>query len=275
MDLPITWKIIATADPNEFGFQTFHDPDKFVAWSTAAGNDGRPIDGVTLYKDWKFREPKRADVASGGIWGNYVFYKSSVTGDGVLVLTWLKYKSEDDKKIAFHSWREFGNHYWHGVLRRVSFFEDKAFPLSTQGSDGGIVVAARLYDRIEYDPPISEGTLFQHDLFLSPTKFNIGPLQVPIPTAVQWDYHGSRGSFPECLHPKLIFPPIRSAYASYTTGGGTVSVGGAVNGQVFPATNFEDRQPYFLKDSQQETEAGWLRHRIRVNPPAPPDTIRR
>ncbi len=276
MKIDKPWKLMATPDPGGFSFQTTHDPDKKLAWFTEVGDNGIPIPSVTLYKNWILREPKRADETYGGIWGNFILLDSTVGQEGEVVFTWAENKTQEEQNTPFRTWTEMGNHYWHPILHSVKFYPDTHFPVSTNGPDGGIIVAARLYDRISYTPAVSEGTLFQHDLFFSGTKFVIGQSAVPTPTAVSWSYHDSQGSFPECLHPKLVFPPIRSAFASFTTGGGTVAANGASNGQVFPSTSpFEEWQPYVLSDKQDQIDSGWLRHRITVFPPQAPDIITR
>lgn len=271
MDIPSPWRLTDTPDPDEYGFVTLHDPDS-IAWFTTSGNDGRPLKEVTLYKNWKLKEPRRA---TDDLWGNYVFTSKSVGEGGVIIYHWGKNKTEAEKNTPYETFTKVGNHYWHPILKQVRFFADRNFPLSTNGPDGGIILAARLYDRIVHIPSMSEGTLFQHDLFFSATKFQIGQYPTPSPASVSWNYHGSTGSFPECLHPKLVFPPVRTAFAAYSTGGGAVAAFGSANGQVFPATNFEDWQPYVIRDDQEEVEGGWKRVRITVFPPDIPEFILR
>ncbi len=276
MTIPHPFLVIPTTNQNERAIQTFHDLDNSrLLLSTDSGDKGWPIQEVTLYKNWFLRDAGRVNQNDDSkLWGNYVYWKQVDAPPGQVSFIWSKYKSEKEKNSEpFQKWFEQGNHYWHGILQGVNFFPDKDFPLSTNGPDGGIVVAARLYDRIVYIPPVSEGSLFEHRLYLSPSKFKIVQHQVPVPTAVSWDYHDSRGSFPECLHKKLVFPGMQSAFASFTTGGGEVSAFGSSPTQIFPETNFDEWAVYCLSDQQEQTNTGWLRHQIWVYPPDQPETI--
>lgn len=266
MNLERAFEIVDTPNPDEEAFVTYHDQETLITTKTR-GDNGWPLKDVTLYKNWFLREGGRVNEKDDSdLYGNYIFIGKKAKG-GVVAFSWGKNKSEEDKRKPFETWTTQGNHYWHGVLFRVDFFQDKNFPISTNGQDGGIILAGRMYDRIVYLPPVSEGTTFTHKLFFSATKFRIPKHRVPIPHSVQWNYHDSRGSFPECLHPKLVFPPMQSAFASYSTGGGAVSAFGAANGQSFPETNFTERLPYILSDKQEQVELGWIRHQIKVSPP--------
>jgi hypothetical protein len=271
MDLGTTWSMTDTPDPNEYGFTTLHDPDAVAGWKDEPGDKGRPIAEKTLYKNWFLAESARLPL-----WGDYVFVGKSFRDDGAVVFRWFRNKTEAEKNTPYETFTEHGNHYWHPILHKVSFFADTKFPLATNGPDGGIILAARLYERIVMTPSMSEGTLFQHDLFFSGTKYVIGQYPVPSPSAVSWDYHGAKGGIQECLHGKLVFPPIKSAFASYSTGGGAAAAFGSSNGQEFPSTApYEDWQPYVLSDKQQQVAGGWERHRITVFPPTPPDEVLR
>ncbi len=276
MNIPSPFVVIPTPNNDERAFVTYHDAEQSkLSWTTDSGDNGWPLHEETLYKNWHLRIPNRVSPDDSKLWGNYVFWKQIQGQGGAIGFVWCKFKSEEEKNTdPYQIWFEQGNHYWHGILHKVSFFKDTGFPVSTNGSNGGVIVAARLYDRIIYTPPVSEGTLFEHRLYLSPSKFKIVQGQVPIPTAVQWSYHDSQGSFPECLHGPLNFPPLRSAYASYTTGGGTENAFGAANGQFFPETNFQDWSSYTLSDKQEEGQTGWERHQIIVHPPDQPEVAR-
>lgn len=244
----------------------------WVPMDKVRDDSSKPVEGTTTYRAFKWH----TDPGGTESFYDYIFsFPEEQTRDGMVGFNFAKSKTEAEKNTAVKTWKTFGNHYWPPVLKSVKFFQDRSFPVSTNGTDGGVVLAARLYARIEYIPPASEGTLFLHEVFTSPTPFSIGPSPVPMPTAVSWDYHSSSGSFPECLHGKLVFPAMRTAYASYSSGGGAASANGAAGGQVFPATNFETWQPYTSMEAQEQAHGAWVRTRVTVFPPAEPETITR
>lgn len=258
-----TFLLIKTQDPSEEAFVTYHDQEVLAKLGpNAKGNNGWPIPETTIYQNWFLKEGGRAQAG----YGNYIMFSMDAAG-GIVSFVWLKNKTEEEKKAPIKRWTDQGDHYWHGILHKVTFFFDYKFPMSTNGPNGEVVLAPRMYERIVYSPPVSEGSMFEHRLYQSPVPFKIAPAPVPMPDAVSWSYHGSQGSFPECLHPKLVFPAVQSAFAAYSTGGGEVSVSGSANGQLFPETNFTERAPYTLSNKQKETETGWVRHEIIVSPP--------
>lgn len=262
----MSYELLPTPNPSEFAVRVW------VSTSQAVSKLAALVEGVTTLVSLELG----VVPTSEGI-GSYVYLRAVGPDDqGRLGLVFGKNKTEAEKNTPYDSWTESGNHYWHPVLLSVRFYPDTNFPLSTNGPDGGIILASRLYDRVEYVPAQTEGTLFQHDFFLSSTKFVIGQNEVPVPRAVQWSYHGSEGSFPECIGPKLNFPAMRTAYAAYSTGGGAVSASGSAPGQSFPACNFEQRRPYVLRESQQQLDSGlWQMERVTVFPPPDSDVIRK
>jgi hypothetical protein len=257
---------LPTPNPNEFAVRVWASPQKVLQ------KMGGLVAGTTTLKaaDLCVVPSSEEDL------GSYLYLKPlGKREDGALGFVFTKPKTAEELKRPFKTWREQGNHYWHGILHSVKFFLDRSFPLSTNGTDGGIVLAPRMYERIKYTPPVSEGSIFEHRLYFGPTKFHIGPSPVPVPTAVSWSYHGSNGSFPECLHPLLKFPAVQSAFAAYSTGGGAVAAEGVAGGQVFHETNFTEWAPYTVKDGQDEVETGWLRHEVIVQPPEQPEVDQR
>jgi hypothetical protein len=254
------------------------DPDESAVIVYVQTKDLRqqhlPVAGVTTLR---VSELTRDGIAISN-YGEYLFYRKRKPAVGWLGFIFTKPKTDAERwtPIASRTKTEQRNHPWYPVVYRVGFYPDEDFAVSTNGTDGGIVLAARLYPRLAYKPGVGEGSEFRHEFYFSPTPFVNVQQPVPIPRAVQWKYHDSEGSFPECLGPRLVFPAIQSAFAAYSTGGGAVAAEGSAPGQIFPATNFEDWEEYMLTFTQEEVETGWEGHAVFVSPPIDqPDVITR
>lgn len=205
-------------------------------------------------------------------WGSYLY-----TGpQGPYGMLFAKAKTVEEANTPFRSTSRFGNHRWPPILLYLGFEVDyvsqRSFPVSN-GTDIGTGFAPTYYDKVVYIPDVAEGTRFLKEEFFGPREFVIPQTPVPIPTAVQYILPGGGGqSFPECLHPTIRIPDFISSLTQ-TVAGATTAVGGAVEGQLFPATNFETWAPYILSDEQEQRDGGWYRVRIRIFPPAQPEPI--
>jgi hypothetical protein len=205
--------------------------------------------------------------------GEYLFTKQGPNSSrGNPTLFFAPPIPEDEIDVPYETEYKFGNHYWPPVLKSISFIPDRSFPNSTRGPDNSIINATRYYTREVYIPSVSEGTLFTIDKFIYPYEPEIPQHDTPTPTRVSWDMLGNTGSFEECLHPDIIIPATRTAFAKYTAGE-SASAGGSLNGQRFPATNFTEWQDYVVSDTFSFENGAYIRVRITVTPPAEPEII--
>lgn len=263
----IPFQILDTPNPDEQAF--YHELDQEVLSSLRA--DEWPTGEVTLYQDWKFAIPERKAQ-----WGDYLYVSKKGTGNATMRFYWCKNKTAAEKNVPFRSYSEVKNHRWPPILLALAIQQDYTFPNVTNvvsGTDSGIVTAPRNYPKRVYIPEVNEGTRFFTEEFFAATKFDIPRHVVPTPTAVFVDVLDVSLSFPECLHPKIVVPNTRTGDVTLVAGV-AADAGGALNGQIFPATNFETWAPYILTDQQQELPTGgWHRIRVRVYPPDLPDAI--
>lgn len=269
-DLP-KWELIKTPNPSEFGIAVTVPMNKVV--SSPANF---PVEGSLLSQNIWAADRVLTDPA---LYGNYIYtdYQQSVSSEKERSFTFFyaKNKTEEEKNTPYREFPEHGNHYWPPMLLMLRFIPDRNFPITTQGANGQTIIGFRHYVREVFIPGANEGTLFVTREFFAATKFDIGQAPVPEPTAVSYDYLGARGNFPECLHGKIRIPSMRTAFASYTTGGSTTGASGVLSGQLFPETNFTEWAPYILSDKQTFTGVGWHRIQIEVFPPPIPETITR
>jgi len=257
-------KTVPTPNPAERSLVVTVTEDSF-----ASSGGVIPVQG-TLYGDpvWKTFLPK--DYFKN--FQNFV-YTGQVDAYG---LAFAMQKTEAEANTPFRTTVWKGNHRWPPILLFVGFEVDyvsqRSFPV-TDGTTVGTGFGPTYYDKTVYIPDVAEGTRFVKDEFFGPTQFDIPQTPVPVPTAVQYVLPGGAGqSFPECLHPTITIPDFITSLTQ-TIGGSSADVGGSIEGQRFPATNFETWAPYVLSDTQEQQGGGWYRVRIRVFPPAQPSPI--
>jgi hypothetical protein len=253
------------AAPEPFVIRPTPNPDEFSFITTvrALFNVPLPKKGVTIYHAWGASIPERAAED----WGGYVYGDSVESPVGWLSFLWVKKKTELEKSTPFRTYERFGNHRWPPVLRGLKFFQDTNFPNAINGPGGRIIFAPRYYVREIFIPEQNEGTRFVTEEFLSDSKYDIPQYPIPEATSVSYDILGVSGRFPECLHQRIVIPSTRTATAAYSVGEGNTGAAGALAGQIFPATNFEERAPYYVSDQQQFRDGQWYRERTQVFPP--------
>jgi hypothetical protein len=262
------WYLIDTPQPNLFGIG-------IVIPMQEAGKspDAWPLEGSSLEE---FSLNPTPAIATQDKYGLYQYVgKQCVKSDVVFIFG--PYKTEEQKNTPFREVTEKRNHPWPPILYALVFIADYTFLRTGKGYDPATneiseVVAPNHYVREIFVPGVNEGTKMVKREFFSATKFDIPQTPVPVPTSVSYDINGVQGRFPECLHPKIEIVSTRSGVAQVVAG--VVSeVGGALEGQIFPATNFDEWAPYIKSDTQELTEAGWYRVQIIAIPPDPPDVI--
>ncbi len=182
-------------------------------------------------------------------------------------------KTLDEANTPFRTYREFKNHYWPKILLALGIVQDYTFPQVTNnisGNNAGIVTAPTNYGKYALIDDVEEGSIFVTEEFFGPLPYNIPRYPVPVTTPVHVEVLGVQYDFPKVLHPKIVVPNTRTGDAQLVSGSAS-GVGGALNGQIFPATNFETWAPYVLTDQQEYRDNGWYRIRVRVYPPDIPE----
>jgi hypothetical protein len=265
-DSPPAFRLLPTPDPDTFTFVTTHEQKTIREW---------PRTYSTVFKNWKHNVSswKEAISSTGKPYGEFIYTDSGEAPAGYVSFVWAPQKTEEEKNVPFRTTKRFGNHHWPPILQQVKILEDHSFPQSTNGYNGGVILAPRYFDRVVYIPSVDEGSMFLEEEFLSPTPFEIGQYPVPVPSSVSYSYLGISGNFPECLHPRLVFPSKRMATAAYSTGDGATGAAGALSGQIFPETNFTEWAPFIVSHTQQSTNGVYYAKRVTVFPPGQPETI--
>lgn len=172
--------------------------------------------------------------------------------------------------------KDFGNHPWPAILKALNIQEDPFLVVAAptiSGNAQGISTGPRYYQQDEYINAIQQGSRFVLSEFFGPRPFNIPRHQVPQPGRIAYQLPTLDGGFQECLHDDVEIPATRTA-TTKNVGGTTTAVGGAIDGQFFPRTNFKSWRPYVFSDAQVYRDGGWYRVLTRVYPPALPRRIR-
>ena len=209
------------------------------------------------------------------LYGQYVLTEVARRYAGYVTLTFIEHQTAAQASQPWRVTSSFGNHRWPPILLALAFIQDNTFQRSTNGAQGNnaaIVLGPSYYVREAFIPETNEGTRFVEEEFYSDTPFIIPQYETPVETAVSYDIPGARGSFPSCLHPKIVVPSMRSS-STIVVQGSASDIAGAINGQVFPATNMEEWQPYVLSDQQKFENGAWRRTRVTVYPPEQPEVI--
>lgn len=191
--------------------------------------------------------------------------------NGDAVLLFAPGMTEEERQTPFNTTEEYGNHYWHPILKSLVFIEDKSFPLSTSGGDGDTINGYQHYAREVYIPPAKEGTRFVYEEFISDIVPAIPQYEAPLPTRVSYDFLSVRGSFPECLHDRINLNAQKTTIPTFSTD--PTAAAGALQGQQFPATNFITWEPYVISHKPQFRNGVWYHIRVTAYPPNEPETI--
>lgn len=258
----VTHRTLPTPDPTRRSLAVT------VAGSVLTSNPVLPPRG-TLYRD--FPETIKSSDLNEKFGGYKYTEQGPNTDDGGAVLLFAPNMTEEERQTPFNTMVEFGNHYWHPILKSIVFIPDRNFPLTTTGPQGEIVTGFRHYVRVVFVPGVREGTLFTTEEFISDIPPVIPQYPTPTPTFVSYDYLDAEGTFPECLHDRIALPSLRTAFATFATD--PTSASGATSGQVFPATNFIGWEPYVVSHKPTFNNGVWYHARITATPPPEPEVI--
>lgn len=276
--MPERWDLIDTPNPSLFGFVVRVPQDKISLEPQLCPQEGDLFKTLGLKNNVSMGWIPDNALATDGRFGLYVYVqKSSDAKNGNINFIYGPPRTEEQKNTPYRETTVKRNHPWPPMLLGLVLIPDYTFLRTGKGYDPDTneiseVVAPNYYVREVYVPGVNEGTKMVKREYFSPTKYDIPQTPVPVPTSVSYDINGVRGSFPECLHPKIEIISTRSGIAQVVAGV-VSSVGGALEGQIFPATNFEEWAPYIATDTQELTEAGWYRVQMIAIPPEMPDTI--
>lgn len=273
------WRIIPTANPSQVSFGVILPQDE-----VSNNPEAIPVPGAeykTLGITGSITGQSLGWIPDGAMasddrYGLYIYTYMEKENDN-LIFYYAKPLTEIQANTPFRVLTaEFGDHHWPAILKALTLQEDPVLVYATPSINGnmqGITTAPRYYQQEEYINPVDEGTRFVLYEFFGPRPFVIPRYAVPQPGRIAYQTATREGSFPECLHDDVEIPGTRTA--NFTNAGGTTTpVGGSLDGQSFPRTNFRSWRPYVKKSGQKQQDGGWYKYLIRVFPPRIPRRIR-
>lgn len=266
------WSLHATPNPSEKAFSVVIGNSEIsdALAQFDAYLEGSLFSAFPLIPDEALAQPEQ--------FGNYVFTACMAQGLENMRFFFNKDKTTAQANAPFRvTTIDFGNHHWPAILKALNLQEDPFFSFATtiiSGNNQGVATAPRYYQQEEYIQDVNEGSKFVLYEFYGPRPFIISRYPVPMPGRISYQTVTSAGSFPECLHDDVEIPATRTA-TSQNAGGTTTAVGGSLDGQFFPRTNFKSWRPYVFKCGQNQSDVGgWYKKLIRVFPPRLPRRIR-
>jgi len=208
-------------------------------------------------------------------YGDYVYLKSDKQRDpDYITLFFGRPRTPEQRRVPFNIYYDTRQYTWPSVLEDLFVAKAVGFPQvvnngpDTQTSD-------RLIPRYRYRPGISYNSTILVEQFLSDIAYSAGELThvQPVPTDVNGNYIGLSVNYERCLHSTCVFPKVQPETPVFGVGVYPAPINRNSSSQIFPATNFLDWAPFIIEDRQQNVNGLWLRERITIYPPSPPDEV--
>lgn len=276
MKIDLTWELASTPHPDEFAFITRHDQDDLAKIGTT-GDNGWPIEGTTLYKNWFRQERGRVHQSDDTLlYGNYVNFDSKAEG-GVVTFVWTKEKTTVVQNTPFRDTPESRPYPWHAVLKFIKPIPDYTAQRSgirISGGSQGHFAGPEYYAQLGIIPQGSYGTKVTRFEYFGPRKFQMGPFPTPIGTAISLMLPGRETiHIADCLHQKIKIPELVTSTEQILGGAGSGSYS-SIQAQVFPSTEpFETWQSHTILFKQERMATGYYAIRDVVTPPGEPEVI--
>lgn len=207
-------------------------------------------------------------------YGDYVYLKSEKPDADHITLFFGKSKDRNAKNKPFNTFPDTRNHTWDAVLEDLWVSKVPGFPQVV--NDGTTTrTTDRLLPRFRFRPAVNHNSIVKVEQFLATTAWAESDLthDQPVATDIDGSYVGLNIGFQRCLHPTVTFPKQANERVVYGVGVTPAPTGRNSTKLIFPATNFLDWAPFVIEDRQQPVNGLWLRERITIYPPAPPDEV--
>lgn len=279
--MPSDFQVLTTPHQEEFMFSVRIPQDRvgpglvFPDGSTLLSAQSAKIDGKqpTTFRQCGWTVGREFLSKFPG-YGDYVYLRSEKGDADHVTLYFGKPKTVTQRNKPFNVWYDTRQYTWPAVLEDLYVSNVIGFPQvinigsKTETTD-------RLLPRYRYRPAVSHNSIIKVEQLLSDVAWPENDLihAQPVPTDIDGYYVGLNISFQRCLHPTVIFPRLNAESIIYGVGVAPAPMGRNVNRQIFPATNFLDWAPFIIEDRQQPTNGLWLRERVTIYPPSPPEEV--
>lgn len=258
---PVNFETLETPNPEEIMIRVRQDCNQLRVQSIPKL--------FTPYKNVVFQPQPRVSE-----FGDYLYVKMAREGQFI----WFyfgKPKTQVERNIAFQSWYATRQNTWDAVLEDMYAIRSTTYPQSLN-INTTVETAPRIFGRYRYRPPVPYNSIVLIEQYLAPTPWPKAELDhpQPVPTDVQCSYVGVNLKFERCLHPRVDCSEL-VPNPMIVQGVGTTGTMGSRNpgAQIFPATNFIDHAPFYIADTQEHVNGMFLRERVLIYPPPPPDPV--
>jgi hypothetical protein len=265
------WALIPTADPGEVVYRAVVSKDAYMP---------RQLHRLMTLRDaptW-IEKPRVSDF------GSYVLTTIEPGPPGWLYVFFAMPRTDDERNTPVKSWFDTGVETFPAILEGLRLVEDPSQPiaLATTGEAtvGGetttkpaTVYVPRRLVFYAMTPQTTAECQVKVEVYQSEVPFEGLASPRPIPGNVNFDFGaGGSGSF-TALHPKIVIPRSSDKYIQMVDATPGFADAAMVLEQVFPATEFEDWEPFVWRTRIQEVNGLWVKERAIIYPPDKPDTV--
>jgi hypothetical protein len=162
---------------------------------------------------------------------------------------------------------------WPTVLHSLVFVPDP-LPLITavpnQDDDKGFSQAfvTQLNPRMEMTPSTTALCVCLVEQFVSDKPWDTVEHPQPVEGVVEWSLPGTSDRI-TCLHSRIDTIPVEGQPYTVVVNATPTRVSPIGQTRVFPATNFEDWEPFVISDEVVRENGVYFRERVTIYPPAP------
>ena len=260
------FELLPTRDPSTVSFRISESAQTFR--SSQIPKQGTKF-GNTVFIQTRAQQDNYA---------NYTYQYMSRDGDNLWFYFTFPYSETIDpetglplNQVPYNTYTTNKRWQWPVVLHRLIFVPD-AIPIisATPNPDDtkgySQLFTQRLVPRRVITPSTSALCECLVEQYVSDVPWPTVEHPQPVDGEVEWDLPGTSGSI-TCLHPRIEIPSSGRAYTVIVnaTPTSTASIG---EKRIFPATNFEDWEPYVLSDEVTRENGVYFRERVTIYPPA-------
>jgi hypothetical protein len=272
-------QMLPTRDPSRLSFRVSEPAQTFNPADTPKQGD--------RYGSTRLSSKPRSEQpgADGTKLKDYTYQYCGGDGDTLWFYFTFPYSSVIDPStglplsdVPFNSFNTNKRWSWPTVLHSLRFVDDPSRPIVTnapnQSDPRGYapVFTPSVYVRMITTSATNALCECVVEQFCSDQPWEVVEHPQPVEDTVEWDFAGSRGGI-TCLHPKVVVPSRGNAYRTVVNGTVKTTAAPISNERVYPATNFEDWEPFVLSDEITRENGVYFRERVTIYPPAPNDRV--
>jgi hypothetical protein len=251
------WSLLSTDDPGEVVYRTVVSKDVYIPGQLVAG---------TALRD----APTWVEKNRVSDFGSYVLTTVDNGPPGWLYVHFVKPRTEEERWTPVKTTFDTGVETWPEILEGLRIVEDVDNPIAVQTPDGTKYNPRFLVFYVT-TPQTTAECMVKVDIYQSEVPFKGLASAKPIPGQVSFDYGaGGSGSF-TALHPLVKVPRLRQNYRMAVDATPGFTDAPLVADQIFPATEFEDWEPFIWRQQLSQPNGLYRLERVTIYPPEKPE----